>query len=248
MLLSGKTAVITGGTRGIGFAAVKKFLEEGANVALFGSRKETVDKAMAEIADWEQDYDVMGLYPSLTDASEVENAFKEVKERFGSIDILINNAGISASDTFYDYKPEDFERIIDINVKGVFLCAHAAAPYMKEEGGGSIINTSSVVSLYGQPGGVGYPTSKFAVNGFTKALARELGKDNIRVNAVAPGITRTDMVSALTPEMIQPLIDNIPLRRVGEPEDIANAFLYLASDLASYVSGTVLSVDGAVII
>ena len=132
-----------------------------------------------------------------------------------------------------------------INVTAVFNCAQSAAKVMKAQGGGVILNTSSMVSIYGQPSGVGYPTSKFALNGLTKSLARELGKDNIRVNAVAPGITKTDMVAALPDEVIKPLIATIPLGRVGEPEDVANAFLYLASDMASYVTGVVLSVDGA---
>jgi len=130
-------------------------------------------------------------------------------------------------------------------VTAVFNCAKAVAPIMKENGGGSIINTSSMVSLYGQPSGVGYPTSKFAVNGMTKSLARELAKDQIRVNAVAPGVTRTDMVASLPPEMVQRISAGIPLGRVGEPEEVANCFLFLASDMASYVTGTVLSVDGA---
>ena len=132
-----------------------------------------------------------------------------------------------------------------LNVNAVFNCAQAAARVMKEQGGGVILNTSSMVSIYGQPSGAAYPTSKFAVNGLTKSLARELGKDNIRVNAVAPGVTRTDMVAVLPEAVIQPIIAGIPLGRVGEPEDVANAFLYLASDMASYVTGVVLSVDGA---
>ncbi len=158
---------------------------------------------------------------------------------------MVNNAGISARESLYDYKPEDFDNIMKINVTAVFNCAQSAAKVMKAQGGGVILNTSSMVSIYGQPSGVGYPTSKFALNGLTKSLARELGKDNIRVNAVAPGITKTDMVAALPDEVIKPLIATIPLGRVGEPEDVANAFLYLASDMASYVTGVVLSVDGA---
>ena len=134
---------------------------------------------------------------------------------------------------------------MDLNVNSIFVCAQAAAKIMKEQGSGVILNTSSMVSIYGQPSGVGYPASKFAVNGLTKSLARELGPDNIRVNAVAPGITNTDMMQAVPKEIIEPLINTIPLRRIGEPEDIANAFLYLASDMASYVTGVVLSVDGA---
>ena len=130
-------------------------------------------------------------------------------------------------------------------MNAVFVCSKVAAKYMKEQGGGVILNTSSMVSIYGQPSGSAYPTSKFAVNGLTKSLARELGRDNIRVNAVAPGVTNTDMVSVLPQEVIEPIIKTIPLGRIGEPEDVANAFLFLASDLASYITGVVLSVDGA---
>lgn len=245
MLLQGKVAVITGGTRGIGFATVKTYLEHGASVSVWGSRQETVDKALAQLKEAFPDAKVSGKCPSLSDAAAVAQAMDEVVAEFGRIDILVNNAGISQSTKLNDYDPADFAKIMDLNVVGVFNCTQAAVKYMKEQGGGVVLNTSSMVSIYGQPGGCGYPASKFAVNGLTKSLARELGPSNIRVNAVAPGITRTDMVAALPKEMIQPLINTIPLRRVGEPEDIANAFLFLASDLASYVTGEILSVDGA---
>lgn len=244
-LLKGKTAMVTGGTRGIGYAIVKLYLENGASVALCGSRQETVDKALAKLKEENPDYKVIGLCPDLGNPEEVQKAVETVKETFGSLNILVNNAGISARDSLYDYNPEDFAKIMNLNVNAVFNCAQAAAKIMKEQGGGVILNTSSMVSIYGQPAGVGYPASKFAVNGLTKSLARELGRDNIRVNAVAPGVTRTDMVAALPDEVIKPLIATIPLGRVGEPEDVANAFLYLASDLASYVTGVILSVDGA---
>ena len=245
MLLQGKVAVVTGGTRGIGFSIVKKFLENGAKVALLGSRQETVDKALQKIKEEDADAEVMGYWPNLMNAKEVEEVFVKVKELYGSIDILVNNAGVSARDSFYDYKPEDFMKVIDLNLNSVFLCAQAAAKIIKEQGGGVILNTSSMVSLYGQPAGVSYPASKSAVNGLTKSLARELGKDKIRVNAVAPGVTRTDMVAALPEEMVKRLTASIPLGRVGEPEDVANAFVFLASDMASYVTGEILSVDGA---
>ena len=244
-LLKGKTAMVTGGTRGIGFAIVKLYLENGAAVALCGSKKETVDKALDKLKAENPDYKVIGLYPDLQNPEEVAKAVEMAKETFGSLDIMVNNAGISARDKLYDYKAEDFSKIMALNVNAVFNCAQAAAKVIKEQGGGVILNTSSMVSIYGQPSGVGYPASKFAVNGMTKSLARELGKDNIRVNAVAPGITKTDMVAALPEEMIKPLIATIPLGRVGEPEDVANAFLFLASDMASYVTGEILSVDGA---
>ena len=244
-MLSNKVAIVTGGTRGIGFAIVETFLKNGAKVALFGSRQGTVDKALAQLKEENADWPVIGMAPDLTDYAAVEAAVNAVREQFGRVDVLVNNAGISAREPLYNYDPADFDKIIDINVKAVFNGCRAVAPIMKELGGGAIVNTSSMVSLYGQPAGVGYPASKFAVNGLTKSLARELGPDNIRVNAVAPGVTRTDMVAALPQDMVARISAPIPLRRVGEPQEVANAFLFLASDLASYVTGTVLSVDGA---
>lgn len=245
MMLKNKVAIVTGGTRGIGFAVVKKFIENGAAVSLWGSRQETVDQALEQLKELYPDAKISGKYPSLKDTAQVTAMINQVKEEFGAVDILVNNAGISQSTSFYNYQPEEFQKIVDLNVTAVFNCSQAAAKIMKEQGGGVILNTSSMVSIYGQPSGCGYPASKFAVNGLTKSLARELGCDNIRVNAVAPGITRTDMVAALPEAVIKPLIETIPLGRVGEPEDIANAFLFLASDMASYVTGEILSVDGA---
>ena len=187
----------------------------------------------------------MGIWPDLCSPESVADASASVKERFGRIDILANNAGISSRTSLYDYTVEEFSRIVDINLKAVFICSQAAARIMRDQGGGVIINTSSMVGEYGQPSGCGYPATKFAVNGLTKSLARELAKDQIRVNAVAPGVTRTDMVSALPKELVDRISAGIPLGRVGEPLDIANAYLFLASDLASYVTGITLRVDGA---
>ncbi len=244
-MLHGKVAIVTGGTRGIGFSIVETFLKNGASVALFGSRQETVDKALEKLKAENSEWNVIGLAPDLADYAAVEVAVNQVKETFGRLDILVNNAGISARESLYEYDPKAFQRIMDLNVNAVFNGCRAVAPIMKAQGGGAIINTSSMVSLYGQPSGVGYPTSKFAVNGLTKSLARELGRDNIRVNAVAPGVTRTDMVAALPEEMVKRICAPIPMGRMGEPQEVANAFLFLASDLASYVTGEVLSVDGA---
>ena len=242
-MLKGKTAVVTGGTRGIGFAIAKKYLDNGANVAICGSRQDSVDKALAKLSAYEGR--VMGIWPDLCDPQQVAEAFASVKERFGSLDILANNAGVSSRTSLYEYTVEEFSKIMDITVKAVFVCSPAAARILKEQGGGAIISTSSMVGEYGQPSGCGYPASKFAVNGLTRSLARELAKDQIRVNAVAPGVTRTDMLSALPKEMVDRISASIPLGRVGEAEDIANAYLYLASDLASYVTGVTLRVDGA---
>ncbi len=247
-LLKGKVAVVTGGTRGIGYAIVRKYLEAGAAVVLCGSKESTakaaLDRIKAEVPGAKAD----AIWPDLTDPASVADAFAGVRKKFGSIDILANNAGISQSTPLYDYTENEIEKILDLNVKAVFICSQAAARIMKEQGGGVIVNTSSVVSLYGQASGCGYPASKYAVNGLTRSLARELAKDKIRVNAVAPGIIRTDMVANLPESMIQPLIRTIPLGRMGEGEDIANAYLFLSSDLASYITGAVLSVDGGVII
>lgn len=185
------------------------------------------------------------MTPQLTDAKAVAEAVEAVKAQYGRIDILVNNAGISQNTPLYQYTPEEFDKVIDLNVKALFYAILPAAKIMKEQGGGCILNTSSMVSISGQPAGVGYPTSKFAVNGMTISLARELAKDNIRVNAVAPGVTKTDMVAALPEQTVAAISAKIPLGRPGEPEDVANAFVYLASDMAEYVTGEILSVDGA---
>lgn len=242
-MLNDKVAVITGATRGIGFATAKLFLENGAKVAILGSKEESVNKALEKLPEYQDK--TIGLYPNLNNEEEVRNMFQTVEEKFGKIDILINNAGISSSTPLENYTYEEFTKIVDLNLNALFLCSKVASEYMKKIGGGVILNTSSMVSIYGQPAGCGYPASKFAVNGLTKSLARELGRFNIRVNAVAPGVINTDMIAVLPKEVIAPIIQGIPLGRIGEPEDIANAFLYLASPMASFVTGAILSVDGA---
>lgn len=247
-MLKNKTAIVTGGTRGIGLAAVKALLKNGAKVYLFGSRQESVSKALAELTKEYPAEQVKGLYPDLTNDKEVAQIFDAIKKEAGSIDILINNAGISSKDSIYDYADDEFDKIMDINVKAAFNGIKAAAPIMKAQGGGVILNTSSLVSIYGTSSGAGYPASKFAINGLTKSLARELGPDGIRVNAVAPGIIETDMLKALPQEMQDRVCQGIPLKRLGQPEDIANAFVFLASDMASYINGAVLSVDGAAMV
>ena len=242
-MLDGKVAIITGGTRGLGFETVKLFLENKAKVILFGSKEESVSKALDELNNLGLKAD--GYYPNLNNINEINEVITKIYNDYGHIDILINNAGISANKKIDDTTSEEFEKIMDLNVNAVFNMTKAVIPYMKEQKNGIILNTSSMVNIYGQPSGVGYPASKFAVNGLTKSLARGLGSFNIRVNAVAPGITNTDMVANLPKEMIEPLIKTIPLGRIGEPKDIANAFLFLASPMASYITGVVLSVDGA---
>lgn len=212
MLLENKVAVVTGGSRGIGLAAVKAFLQEGAAVVLCASRQETADHAVAELKAELPDAVVEGICPNLADAAAVQAAMGwPVAAKYGKIDILDDNAGMSwKAPPFASYTPELFDKTMDLNVKGVFNCAHAAAKWMEKQHSGVILNVSSVVSITGQATGAAYPTSKFAVNGFTLTLARELGPQGIRVNAVAPGITETDMMKAVPKEIIEPLVAQIP--------------------------------------
>lgn len=242
-MLEEKVAIITGGTRGIGYAIAEVYLKNKAKVAILGSKMESVQSALASLKKENANYEVVGYAPNLSNPTEVKNVFEKVKEEFGHIDILVNNAGISSSTPILKYTEEEYDKIANLNIKSVFICSKEIIPFLKETKG-VILNTSSMVSIYGQPAGIMYPASKFAVNGMTKSLARELAPMGIRVNAVAPGITNTEMVSALPKEMIEPLIKTIPLGRIGEPKDVANAFLFLASDLASYITGNILSVDG----
>ncbi|MBR5490036.1 MAG: 3-oxoacyl-ACP reductase FabG, partial [Oscillospiraceae bacterium] len=228
----------------IGYATAERFLEEGAALIITATSVASAEKAVNKLREKFPNATIEGIAPDLGSLSSMQEAFADIKERFGSIDILVNNAGVSESTPLDKYTEELFDKVMDLNVKGVFNATRAVVPYMEQQGSGVILSTSSMVSKYGQPSGFAYPTSKFAVNGITLSLARELGPKGIRVNAVAPGITETDMMKAVPKEMIDPLIAQIPLRRLGQPEDIANAFLFLASDEASYITGVVLSVDG----
>lgn len=244
MRLKDKVAIITGGSRGIGFATADAFLREGAKVIITASSEDNAKKAVAKLKELHPDRIVDGISPNLSSLEDVEKHFAQVSIKYGCVDILVNNAGVSESTPFVDYTEEAFDKVMDLNVKGVFNATRAASRCMIARGGGVILSTSSMVSIYGQAAGIAYPASKFAVNGLTVSLARELGPHGIRVNAVAPGITETDMMKAVPKEVIDPLIKQIPLRRLGKPEDIANAFVFLASDEASYITGVVLSVDG----
>ena len=244
MKLQNKIAIVTGGSRGIGYATVEKFLREGATVILTASTAENAQKAVNKLKAQNPDAPVYGISPELTSLGSVKEAFGKIVDQFGRIDILVNNAGVSESTPLANYTEELYDKVMDLNVKGVFTASQAAAEYMAQQGSGVILSTSSVVSKYGQPAGFAYPASKFAVNGMTLSLARELGPKGIRVNAVAPGITETDMMKAVPKEVIEPLIAQIPLRRLGQSEDIANAFAFLASDEAAYITGVVLHVDG----
>lgn len=244
MRLENKVAIITGGSRGIGFATADRFLDEGATVIITASTQASAEKAVAALKERHPNATVAGIAPDLSSLESVRNAFREATEQYGCVDILVNNAGVSESTPFTEYTEETFDKVMDLNVKGVFNATKAASECMIARGSGVILSTSSMVSISGQPSGFAYPASKFAVNGLTVSLARELGPKGIRVNAVAPGITETDMMRSVPKEIIDPMIRQIPLRRLGQPVDIANAFVFLASDEASYITGVVLSVDG----
>ena len=244
MRLKDKVAIITGGSRGIGFATADKFPQEGATVIITASSQRSADEAVEKLREKHPDATVAGISPDLSSLKSVREAFIEATTKYGCVDILVNNAGISESTPFMNYTEETFDKVMDLNVKGVFNATRAASECMIARGSGVILSTSAMVIISGQPSGFAYPASKFAVNGLTVSLARELGPKGIRVNAVAPGITETDMMKAVPREVIQPMIERIPLRRLGQPEDIANAFVFLASEEASYITGVVLSVDG----
>ena len=244
MRLKDKVAIITGGSRGIGFATADAFLREGASVILAASSLASAEKAAGKLREKHPQGVVAAISPDLSSLESVRESFRAATETYGCVDILVNNAGVSESTPFTEYTEAEFDRVKDLNVKGVFNATRAASECMVARGHGVILSTSSMVSIYGQPSGIAYPASKFAVNGLTVSLARELGPKGIRVNAVAPGITETDMMKAVPKEVIEPMIAQIPLRRLGQPEDIANAFVFLASDEASYITGVVLSVDG----
>ena len=204
MRLKNKIAVITGGSRGIGYATAEAFLREGAVVIIAASSRASAEKAAAKLREQFPDSTVDGIFPNLANLEDVRHHFNQVIQRYGRIDILVNNAGVSESTPFAFYSEETFDKVMDLNVKGVFNATRAASESMTGQGGGVILSTSSMVSICGQPSGVAYPTSKFAVNGLTVSLARELGPKGIRVNAVAPGIIETDMMKAVPKRSLSP--------------------------------------------
>lgn len=244
-LLEGKVAIITGSSRGIGYAVAEKFLDNGAKVVVLGSREESASKALANLSEKYDQENFKGYWPKLTDEESVKEFVEKVLSDFGKVDILVNCAGVSDNIPSLDADLAHFANVMNINVNGTYNMIHKLLPHFIEKKGGVIVNFSSMVSKNGQQLGVAYPASKFAINGLTISLARELGPHGIRVNAIAPGVTNTDMVKVLPKEQIEPVKQMIPLKRIGEPEDVANAVLFLASDMASYVSGEILYCDGA---
>ena len=239
--LENKIAIITGGGCGIGKAITHRYLDEGATVIIaelneqFG--KETADSIGGHF-----------VKTDISDEDSVSSLFKYVKTKFSRLDILVNNAGILQDSTLKKMDPSQFDSVININLRGTYLCGKAAANIMVEQGSGVILNAASVVAHNGNFGQTNYVASKAGVIGMTKVWARELGRDGIRVNAIAPGFIKTDMTAGMPEKIIRMMGDKVPLKRWGKPEDVASAYTFLASDLASYITGTVLNVDGGVVV
>ena len=247
MLLEGKSAIITGGVRGIGRGIAEAFCKEGANVVLvYRSNDEAAEQTREALAAYGTGVElVKGDVASMETAKE---AVARCKELFGSVDILVNNAGITKDKLLLKMSDEDFGQVIDINLKGSFNFLQAAGSVMMKQRHGAIINMASISGVMGNPGQVNYSASKAGVIGMTKAAAKELGRRHIRVNAIAPGFIETDMTAALTDDQKEAAAKNIGLGRLGQPEDIANCAVFLASDMSEYITGQVIGVDGGLII
>jgi 3-oxoacyl-[acyl-carrier protein] reductase len=252
MRLENRIALITGGAAGIGYATSRRFIEEGARVVICDVNQKAGENAVRDLGTKADFYRV-----DVTDRASVNSWVESVLKKYGQADILVNNAGIVRDSLLVKMKdgelvkqmPEaDFDLVVSINLKGVFNCTQAVAPTMIRQGGGVILSATSIVGIDGNVGQTNYIATKAGVIGMTKAWARELGRHNIRVNAVAPGFTATDIISAMPPKIIDGMKARTPLGRMGQPEDIANAYLFLASDEAGFISGEVLRVDGGIVI
>lgn len=253
--LRDKVVIVTGGSAGIGRATAVRFAEEGARVAAW----DIVDKNSSALIQEIEQAGGKGSFQvvNVADVKSIESAVADVIAKWGRIDVLVNNAGITRDAQLAKWKDghltatmtdEQWDAVNGVNLKGVFACTRAVVPHMIKQGSGVILSASSVVGLYGNFGQTNYVATKAGVIGMTKTWARELGKYNIRVNAVAPGFIGTEMVRAMPPKVVETMVSHTPLARLGEPQDIANAYVWLASTQASFVHGTVISVDGGLVI
>ena len=240
--LAGKVSIITGGAQGIGLATALKFSREGATVVVCDIRQAAVDAAVAHCQ--EAGAKALGRVVDVTQREMVDAMVQQVLSQFGRIDVLVNNAGITQDARLQKMTIEQFDRVIDVNLRGVFHCSQAVADAMVKQGSGVILNASSVVGIYGNFGQTNYAATKFGVIGFTKTWSRELGPKGVRVNAVAPGFVATPILSTIPDKVLQEMIDRVPLKRLGQPEDIANVYAFLASDDSAYINGAVLEVSG----
>lgn len=247
MRLHGKVAIVTGGGRGIGEATCLKFAQEGAKVVVAARTRETVDEVAAKII--QSGGEALGLTVDVADAASVDKLIADTLSAFGKLDILVNNAGITADSRLVKMTGEQWDKVIAINLKGVFLCGQAAAKVMSnQESGGVILNTSSIVGIYGNFGQTNYAAAKAGIIGMTKTWAKELGRHKIRVVAVAPGFIATPMTEKIPANVVEMMKEKIPLGIIGQPEDIANAYAFLASDEAAFITGTVISIDGGAVV
>ena len=240
--LEQKVCIITGAGQGIGAATARKFAQEGAIVVACDVKQAAVDEVAQACGAFGAT--AMGWVVDVTDRPQVDAMVAAVRDRFGRIDVLVNNAGITQDARLQKMTIEQFDRVIDVNLRGVFHCSQAVADVMVAQGSGAIMNASSVVGIYGNFGQTNYAASKFGVIGFTKTWSRELGPKGVRVNAVAPGFVATPILDTIPDKVLAEMEHKVPLRRLGRPEEIANAYAFLASDEASYINGTVLEVAG----
>jgi len=240
--LQHKVCIVTGGAQGIGLATALKFAREGAKLAVWDLTQAGVDEAVRQCR--EAGAQAAGWVVDVTQRAMVDAAARATLDRFGRIDVLVNNAGITKDARLQKMTAEQFDRVIDVNLRGVFHCAQAVTDTMIEQGCGVILNASSVVGLYGNFGQTNYAATKFGVIGFTKTWSRELGPKGIRVNAVAPGFVMTHILDTIPEKVLADMKHRVPLHRLGTPEEIANVYCFLASDEASYVNGAVLEVSG----
>ncbi len=246
MRLKDKVAVITGGGRGIGKATAELFAKEGAKIVIADFDTETGEKTAAELVA--SGAAAIFVQVNVADRDQVASLFERTVAEYGRVDVLVNNAGITADGWLVKMSEEAWDRVISVNLKGVFNCGQAAAKVMLEQGSGVILNAASVVGVYGNMGQTNYAATKAGVIGMAKSWARELGPKGIRSNAVAPGFIMTDMMNSVPEKVLDMMRDKTPLKRLGEADDIAQAYLFLASDEASYVNGVVLSVDGGMVL
>ena len=242
MKLAGKVALITGATAGIGFAIAERFLKEGAKVAICGRTQSRVDEAVKKLREFGE---IEGYVADVGQKSDVQKMVESfAKKNNDRIDILVNNAGITMDSQFHKMTDEQFEQVMQTNLFSVFYCTKAVVPYMIKNNYGKIISTSSASGFNGNFGQSNYAASKAAITGMSKVLAKELGKYNINVNSISPGFVSTDMTAAMPPEVQERLISLIPLKRTGQPNDLANVYAFVASDEASFISGVNIVVDG----
>lgn len=246
MLLNNKTAIITGSSRGIGYHTAFKFLEEGANVVIVDLDEESINTAISKLEKYESK--VKGIVADISKKEQVNNIVQFTLEQFGALDILVNNAGTIQDAQLIKMEEVQWEQVIDVNLKGTFLMTQSAAIKMKEQKLGVILNASSVVSHYGNFGQSNYVASKAGINGLTKTWAKELGRYNIRVNSVAPGFISTHMINNIPDEVLNGMKEKSVLNKLGSPADIANAYAFLASDEAKFITGTTLNVDGGLVL